>query len=496
MAFPALPALFLSASFARDFHMSSTPSPQKEAGYGLDLLRYQCVRGMVRAAWFPYIFQTVFLLVFVALAIVGWGRYAPEGVADKLYAKVNIVNLLIWGLWWPAMVWLAVGFGRVWCAVCPLELVANGTERLGRKIGLGQMVLSRRLRSGVVILIVYGLVQLLVAGVHLHRVPAYTSWFLLAMLTMAAIVGLLAKDRAFCRGFCPVGLLLATYGRGAMLAVRRVSQEVCDGCSTKGCTFAAGRELLDGRSCPSLLNPARLSNNADCLVCGQCIKACEPANMGLFLRRPFHGSDVRQELASWPLTLFVILVSGFVGYELCSEWAAAKTVFNWVPATIGKALGEPALEGWIKGVWMLGALPAIVWSLLGGLVVLLRGAATLGEALRRLALPLAVIISAGHMAKGLAKVASWGGYLPFALRDPAGVETALRMSDGRLSTPSPIISMTVVWPVSALLVTVMILFAIRESRLADPTTHSTRVPAILAAGLASLFLVIGWCLPF
>ena len=75
-------------------------------------------------------------------------------------------------------------------------------------------------------------------------------------------------------------------------------------------------------------------------------------------------------------------------------------------------------------------------------------------------------------------------------------DTALRMSDGTLLAPSPIIPMTVVWPVSALLVLVTILFAIRESRLVDPATHSARIPAILLVGLASLFLVIGWGRPF
>lgn len=206
------------------------------------------------------------LLVFIALAINGWGRFVPEGVNDKLYAKTNITNLLIWGLWWPSMVWVAVLFGRAWCMVCPLELIANGTERLGRKLRVRQFILKKWLWSGWLILIIYALIQLFIAGMHLHRVPAYTSIFLWSLLGMAGLVGFFYKDRAFCRGFCPVGLLLGSYGRGGMLAVRAGSGKVCEECPGKDCITASNRTKLYGRSCPSLLNPPKLNSNKDCLV--------------------------------------------------------------------------------------------------------------------------------------------------------------------------------------------------------------------------------------
>ncbi len=89
---------------------------------GFDLLEFRAIRGLIRWSGFPYVFQAAMLVVFVALAVIGWGQYPPPGVADKLYAKTNLVTLLVWGLWWPAMIWVAVLLGRAWCMICPLEL--------------------------------------------------------------------------------------------------------------------------------------------------------------------------------------------------------------------------------------------------------------------------------------------------------------------------------------------------------------------------------------
>ena len=142
---------------------------------GINLLRFKPVRELVRWSGFPYVFQGAMLIVLVALGVVSWQQYAPDGVAGGLYARTNLVQFLIWGLWWPAMVWAAVLLGRAWCMVYPLELVANVSERLSRQAGVQQRVLGRWLRSGFAIVALYAVIQILVAGIHLHRVPAYTS---------------------------------------------------------------------------------------------------------------------------------------------------------------------------------------------------------------------------------------------------------------------------------------------------------------------------------
>lgn len=175
----------------------------REVIKGFDLLRVPGIRALILWRGFPYVFQAIALFVFLALLVIGWQRYTPPGVSQKLYAQANLATLMVWGLWWPAMVWLAVLFGRAWCMVCPLELVSNVGERLGRRLGLRQRPLSAWIAAGAIIVFLYALIQFLVAGAEIRRIPAYTSFFLLGLISLAVLTGLFLKDRAFCRGFCP-----------------------------------------------------------------------------------------------------------------------------------------------------------------------------------------------------------------------------------------------------------------------------------------------------
>lgn len=473
-------------------HKTKQPMTEHPAAtHGFNLLELRPVRLVLLSPLFPYAVQAAMLAVFIGLAIFGWGQFAPEGVPAKQFAQTNVVTLIIWGLWWPAMVWVAVVFGRVWCAVCPLELLSSLTERLGRKLGVKQRVLGRWLRSGFLIVGFYALIQMLIAGVELHRVPAYTSMFLWSLLALAAFTGFFLKDRAFCRGFCPVGLLLSTYGRGAMLAVRSCGEGPCGGCTDKDCRRPENRNRLDARSCPSLLNPVTLKSNTDCLVCLQCAKACPSSNMGLFLRRPFHVSDVRQALASWPVMLFLIVVSGYVGFELCSEWKTAQSLFAWVPEKTAAVLGLSSMVGWVKGLWAVVVFPLLLWTILAIPVLLLGGANSLGEAWRRLALPMAVVLAAGHMAKGLAKSAQWAGNSLLAWQDPTGVSTAQAIVAGG-DKPGSLLSKAVISTSCLVVLLAMAFFAVRESKLADPATHKSRVFSLAVAILASAVLIFGW----
>jgi polyferredoxin len=466
----------------------------QRARRGFDLLKFPPIRNLVLWRGFPYVFQAGLLLFFIALIILGWGRFAPAGVNAKLFAKTNLVTLLVWGLWWPAMVWIAVLFGRVWCMVCPLELVSNVSERLGRRLGIRQRPLRRWLLSGVAIVSLYALIQLFVAGAKIHRVPAYTALFLLGLLSMAFLTSLLFKDRAFCRAFCPVGQLLAIYGRGGMLAVRADSAQVCKDCAGKPCLATCNRTKMDARSCPSLLNPPRLDTNRDCLVCTQCIKSCQPDNMLLLLRRPFPRADAREPLASWPTTAFVMLVSGFVTWELCTEWPAAEVAFLTVPQWLSTRMGVTSVSGYLNGLWALLVVPLVTWSMMALLLRRFDVNLSVGLAWRRLALPVAIIVSAGHMSKGLAKFVSWAGFLPQALKDPTGAETLQAITTKVAPEPSLLLSVPTVSAISILLLTVALFMAVRETKLSNSQAHKACLVPQFALASGFVLIVLGWAL--
>ena len=453
-----------------------------------DLMRLRPVRMLFHWRGFPYVFQTVALLVFIGLAVLAWDSYAPDGVNAKLYAKSNLATLLIWGIWWPGMVWTAVLFGRVWCMICPMELVSNLSERVARSLGVKQLVLRRWVTSGALMVVFYALIQFLVAGAHINRVPAYTSLFLIGLLSMALLTGLIFKDRAFCRGFCPVGLLLATYGRGGMLAVRPASEKTCQTCNGKDCLAPCNRYRTDARSCPSLLNPSKLDSNRDCLICGQCIKSCTSNNVQLQLRRPFHANAV-ERFASWPVTIFVMLVSGFVTWELCAEWPKAEELFLTVPGLLNRSLGVSGLAGYIDALWAMVMFPLGVWSLIGLGKWCCGKSANLGEFWQQTALPIAIVVSAGHMSKGLAKFVAWAGFLPYALNDPSGRQTAIGISQGIFPKPVELLSLSAVAIVASILIGFSVFFASRETK-ASQTDSGYRILAIKAAFAASFLIVI------
>jgi polyferredoxin len=242
---------------------SSRPGETTGSGRGIDLLRYRPIRALIRWRAFPGVFQVLTLAVFVFLMVIGWGLFTPEGVDAKLHARTNLVNLVIWGIWWPSIVWVTFFLGRAWCVVCPLEWVSSRAESAARWWGKPRRPLDAWLARGGLVLVFFAGLQMLIPGIQIHRVPHYTACFLGVSLMLAFAVGLVFKDRAFCRGFCPVALLLSAYGRGGMLAVRPADSNCC----------RTGAQAPNARACPSLLNPSRLNTNKDCLVCGDCIKA-------------------------------------------------------------------------------------------------------------------------------------------------------------------------------------------------------------------------------
>ncbi len=426
-----------------------------------DVLRWKPVRRFLMSAAFPVTMQALALVAVALLAINGLG--IGTGMKDDellTLRKTNLTTLVVWGLWWPLMIAIALGFGRAWCTVCPLEMVNRIGNAIAGRAGRPRPRLGRFLRAGWIIVTIYLLLQLLVAGFSIHRMPHYTSIFLLLLAATAFVAGLVFSDhRSFCRAFCPAGALLSVYGRYTPIQLEARDPSLCDSCGTKDCIRPANRDRFDKRSCPSLLAPFRRKPSDGCVLCLQCAKVCPYDNMGFGLARS--DSPIRRRSLLLPFeAAFVLVALGFVAHEVIGEVKWLDAGFHAVPKRLNSLL--PMVEfGWFEALWFLVIFPILVWAAVSLLGYLMGHRGGLRTLLLAAATGAAPVVAAAHVSKAAAKVASWGGYLPLAVSDPNGMETFRQIGDHGIAMPAGLLGLsTVGWAMLA----VAILLAWRASR--------------------------------
>ncbi len=357
---------------------------------------------------------------------------------DVAFAKVlrnaNAANLIVWSYWWPLIILSAIFLGRVWCTVCPMELMTS----LAAKVGLKRKP-PAFLRSGWVITALY--VLILFVGIHtlaIHRFPFRMALYMLALLAVAVVIGLLFSRNTFCAHVCPVGHLLGIYARLAPMGWGVKDKSVCSGCRDKSCISNRTAYEFQGRSCGVGLYPANIEDNTDCLLCGQCLKACDRNNIGLDGRpNPgwFPQPWFRDMLEPKPFTAaqvaFVLVVSGFVIYEVFTEWGVSKQLLLWLPTKLEQALGVSGAwgHGLVKSLTLFVGLPALLWLLPYGAFRLVGGRLPLSDYLVRFGSAFIPVMAAAHAIKALLKMTSRLPYWKYSVSDPIGIETARGILD-------------------------------------------------------------------
>jgi len=403
------------------------------------------------SAAFPVALQVLVLGAVVLLMLNGFG-IGPGLKADELLTlrKTNLTTLVVWGLWWPGMIAAALILGRAWCTVCPMELINRGGDAIARKLGWRRLRLGKSLRAGWLMLALYLVLQLLVAGLSIHRVPHYTAFFLVALVGGALLAGLFFREpRSFCKSFCPAGALLSVYGRYTPVQLERKEAAVCEQCPTKNCVRSENRFRFDKRSCPSLLRPFNRKPSDGCVLCLQCAKVCPYGNMGLGIVSD--AAPVRQKQLLRPYEAgFVMIALGFVSHETIGEVSWLENSFHALPTALNKLLPSVSF-GWLEAFWFLLLFPLLVWAVICGLAYLFGYRGNLRSLLLAAATGAAPLVAVAHFAKAAAKVASWGGFLTLAVRDPKGIETLRRIMDGALTAPAGFFGLsTIGWVILAL----------------------------------------------
>ncbi len=407
-----------------------------------DVLARGPLRALVRWSGFPVVFQMISLGGVAALAANGLG-HGTDMKPDELmsFRKTNLTTLFVWGLWWPGMVALALAFGRAWCTVCPMELVNRIGDTLARKVSWPRVRMGRLLRAGWITLLLYLAMQLMVSGISIHRVPHFTSILLLALFGLALATGMaFRRPRSFCLGFCPASALLSVYGRFTPLKLSEKAPAICDDCKTRDCVKKTNRFRFDRRSCPSLLQPFSREPSDACVLCLQCVKVCPSDNMGLGVVS--QDASVRKKGLLRPFeATFVMLALGFVAHEVIGEVKWLDRYFHWLPDQ-AHAVFPTVPFGWLEAAWFLVVFPLAVWAVVAVASRVLGHQTGARSLLLSAATGAAPVVAVAHLAKAVAKLSSWGGYLPAALRDPAGEETFRAIANQTLASPDRLVDLS------------------------------------------------------
>jgi polyferredoxin len=458
-----------------------------------DVLQTPPGRVLLRSVWFPVALQALTLVgmgVLVAVGFgVGWDATAAELMTLR---KTNLTTLVVWGLWWPGLVVVTIVFGRLWCTVCPMELVHRIADAAARTAGWPRAKLGRVLRAGWIVIVAYLVLQLCVAGWSIHRIPHLTALVLLILMGAAALTGFVFRDpRAFCQAFCPAAALLSVYGRFTPFQLETRSPSVCSQCAHKDCVRAQNRQRFDKRSCPSLLRPFARQPSDGCVMCLQCAKVCPHDNVGVGLVASSAPVRTAQVLPAHEAA-FVMVALGFVAHEVIGEVRWLDTIFHAVPSFL-HAQARAIPFGWIEALWFLLLFPAGVWTLVVSAAYLTGQRAGLKATLLAVATGAAPIVAIAHFAKAAAKMFAWSGFLPLALRDPRGVGTLERLAADPGQTPGALLGVSILGWTMLVLVTLVAWKAWHWARRGGTNAWAARSGVVGASLLfAAVFTIWGW----
>lgn len=298
--------------------------PEREA-HKLNVLRNDTVRQFLRH---PLLFKTlvwidiVFVAVITALTL--WGAWAPAGNPLAEFAT-NPGMLVTWLVWFPILPISAFLLGRIWCGVCPIAGIGDLAGRVKRY----NMPVPKFLKEAGFWLLAgaFLLVDYVEELFGVADRPIATAVFLLVIVYLAVAFTVLFERKAFCHHLCPLAAVLGTYSTMGVFEVRG-NKKVCQTqCGEHTCF--KGTDTIEG--CPLSAYPASIATNAECMMCGNCLKNCENRGVQLNLRPPlselWHNT---QPLLA--MSLFAVLLVGLMAkhqFPALTFWQVREPALGW-----------------------------------------------------------------------------------------------------------------------------------------------------------------------
>jgi len=383
--------------------------------------------------FFPVSLKYVSLGIYIILIVTGLMAYSTDAGFLIQLRNTNLGNLIVWSYWWPAIVIMAIFFGRIWCMICPVEIITTFFAKIGLKRKRPKWLLS-----GWAITIFYILILIIgIQGFAIHRNPFFMAVYLLSIVLVSIVVGSIYEKNTFCRYVCPVGYLLGLYSRLSLFGWRVKNKSICDNCKDKSCIHKKYQYNLNIKSCGVDLYPATISDNSNCILCGGCLKTCAKYQSVSNTNRPnpelkyigFANDLYRLKPLKIAEMVFVLVVSGFVISEIWSEWKVTDGYLNYLPGLIVKfmSVGNKFLIGIIKGTILFGVIPLLIWMIPWLVSNIINVRIKLKDFLINYGIAFIPIIAAAHLGKSILKTTSRIPYFRHLFDDITGIETAQKI---------------------------------------------------------------------
>lgn len=392
--------------------------------------------------YFPITIKYLSLIVYIVLIITGLLAYSSDTDFLKELRNTNFGNLIVWSYWWPGIVVAAIFFGRIWCMICPVEVITTFFSKIGLKHKRPKWLLS-----GWAITLFYIAILLFgIQGLAIHRNPFFMSIYLLSIVGVSIVIGSIYEKNTFCRYVCPVGYLLGLYSRLSIFGWRVKNKSICESCKDKSCIHKKYQYNLNEKSCGVDLYPANINDNGNCILCTGCLKTCHKYQSEPNINRPNPGfryiGFAKDLFQLTPLKIaemvFVLVVSGFVISEIWSEWKVTDTYLNYIPNILIEQLhiNNKFITGLIKGAVIFGVVPAIIWFLPWLFLKLTKSNIRIKDYLLNYGIAFIPIIAASHLNKSILKSTSRLPYFKYLFDDMTGLSTAQKIIDSEIAISS------------------------------------------------------------
>lgn len=259
----AVTAFIFLCGIAAAWIIAQRRAAKISTGQKLNILDIPWLKKFFRSAWFQPVFQIptlVFFLIIIA-----------AGLFDIQQGNRNIATLLMWTIWWAAIIFTFVFVGRIWCMMCPFGAIQDW---LGRLFSLNRDFPKPVRNIWLSSFIFFGLTWWDSYSGIVNK-PSLTAFLLLGFFGVAMSMSVVFKGRSFCRYVCPIGGLIGLYSMFSPIELRNKCLEVCRGHKIKECI--KGTDTSHG--CPMFVTPMTLDRNNYCNFCSECIKSCSQDNI-------------------------------------------------------------------------------------------------------------------------------------------------------------------------------------------------------------------------